>query len=207
MMGRSRHLHDDRLHDCYLAARCGEALDPRAADHIADCDSCAARYRELADLLGTVGRQAELDADDIFTPERLQHQRDAVLRRLEFAGRPARVISFPGHGAVPVHRTRMATRWLAAAAAAGLFVGVAVGGAFLPARGAQNGTRFPVQPPAALAVAAPRRVSTPAAATETVDDDRFLHELEIALERPNTRELLSFDHLTPHVREIGSRVR
>ena len=31
---------------------------------------------------------------------------------------------------------------------------------------------------------------------------RFLSDLEIALERPHTRELLAFDALTPHVREI-----
>jgi hypothetical protein len=33
-------------------------------------------------------------------------------------------------------------------------------------------------------------------------DDAFLSNLEIALERPHTRELLAFDELTPHVREI-----
>jgi hypothetical protein len=33
-------------------------------------------------------------------------------------------------------------------------------------------------------------------------DDAFLSELELALERPHTRELLAFDALTPHVREI-----
>jgi hypothetical protein len=35
-----------------------------------------------------------------------------------------------------------------------------------------------------------------------VNDLDFLSELEIALERPNTPELLALDELTPHVREV-----
>ena len=41
----------------------------------------------------------------------------------------------------------------------------------------------------------------------TADDDAFLSDLEMALERPRTRELQPFDALTPHVREIADRVR
>jgi hypothetical protein len=50
-------------------------------------------------------------------------------------------------------------------------------------------------------------VSSPPQAVEPIDDDRFLRELEVALERPHTRELLPIDAWTPHVREIGSRLR
>ena len=38
-------------------------------------------------------------------------------------------------------------------------------------------------------------------------DDAFLSELEIALERPRTRELQAFDTFTPHVREIRVQLR
>ena len=41
------HLRDDRLLDCYLASRHGEALDPPVAEHLTDCDACGARYEEL----------------------------------------------------------------------------------------------------------------------------------------------------------------
>jgi hypothetical protein len=54
--------------------------------------------------------------------------------------------------------------------------------------------------------AAPVRISAPPP-SEPMDDDRFLRDLELALQRPHTRELLSFDNLTPHAREIGTRVR
>jgi len=40
---------------------------------------------------------------------------------------------------------------------------------------------------------------------EIASDDAFLSDLEIALERPHTRELQAFDALTPHVREITDR--
>jgi hypothetical protein len=36
-------------------------------------------------------------------------------------------------------------------------------------------------------------------------DDAFLSELELALERPHTRELVAFDALTPHVREVRDK--
>ncbi len=37
---------------------------------------------------------------------------------------------------------------------------------------------------------------------QVATDDAFLSELEIALERPHTRELRAFDAFTPHVREV-----
>jgi hypothetical protein len=43
------------------------------------------------------------------------------------------------------------------------------------------------------------RGSSPA---EIAADSAFLSDLELALERPHTRELQAFDALTPHVREI-----
>jgi hypothetical protein len=48
------------------------------------------------------------------------------------------------------------------------------------------------------------RGTTPANAT---DDDAFLSELEVALERPQTRELQPFDTFTPHVREVRNTIR
>ena len=38
--------------------------------------------------------------------------------------------------------------------------------------------------------------------TDGAADDVFLSELEFALDRPRTRELVAFDAFTPHVREI-----
>ena len=49
--------------------------------------------------------------------------------------------------------------------------------------------------------------AAPSTPVTVADDDAFLLDLELALQRPNTRELEPFDALTPHVREIYNRVR
>jgi len=180
--------------------------------HLDRCDICADRAVALARWMDEVQADAAGMADDLFSPERLQAQQDQILRRLEHLNRPARIISFPGRVTRHISgNARVAPRWLAAAAAAGLFVGVAVGGMFL-----QPGLRrsLPVMHvaarPTAVARATPApaaRVANPVPVTDTFDDDVFLQELEFALARPHTRELQPFDALTPHVREIGSQVR
>jgi hypothetical protein len=193
----SRHLPDERLLDACLAARQGERPDPPVADHLADCGACRVRYEELVQVMDLVRQEGETEADVVFTPERLRQQQLQIARRLEHVGRAARVISFPGRF---VHRTMTASsvpsapRWVAAAAAAGLFVGAALGASY--GWGARGG----------FTVAGDRRM-TPVATRgtspgEVAADDAFLSELELALERPHTRELRAFDALTPHVREI-----
>ena len=205
MIARSHHLSDDRLHDCSLAERCGEPLDLPAAEHLADCPECQARYADITTFFETIASEGAAEADELFTADQLQQQHDAVMRKLELAGRPARVISFPGHRATPAAHAnaRTAPRWLVAAAVAGLVVGVGLGGTLLPSRNAPQHA-----PQAASTRIAPPPVRAAVPAPEpAIDDDRFLIDLEIALQRPHTRELLSFDNLTPHVREIGTRVR
>jgi hypothetical protein len=211
VIARAHHLHDDRLFDCYIAERAGEALDPPAAEHLLECPDCAGRFNELAVVMDDIRAQGEAEADELFTAERLRHQHQQILQRVEHYARPARVISFPGRvsrrmvGAT----TRVTPRWIAAAAAAGLFVGVAVGGAFF-----QGGT--PKAVPSATMVARskapamvtpqPVRITSPAV-LEVSDDDRFLSELEWALQYPLTSELMPFDALTPHVRDVSTRLR
>lgn len=194
----SRHVQDDRLLDAYLTARQGEPIDPPVAEHLADCGACGARYEELVQVLDALRTEGVAEADAIFTPERLRQQHQQIARRVEQVGRAARVISFPGQF---VRRTMTAssasptaTRWVAAAAAAGLFIGIALGASY------EWGARGARALPADMRL---RPVATQG--TEPVDvatDDAFLSELELALERPHTRELLAFDALTPHVREI-----
>jgi anti-sigma factor RsiW len=194
----SRHVQDDRLLDAYLAARRREPIDPPVAEHLADCGACGARYEELARVMDVVRAEGVAEADAVFTPERLRQQHQQIARRIEHVGRAARVISFPSRF---VRRTMTASsasaatpRWVAAAAAAGLIIGVALGASY--GWGA-HGTRAL---PGDMRL---RAVATQG--TEPVDvasDDAFLSELELALERPHTRELLAFDALTPHVREI-----
>jgi hypothetical protein len=201
---RAHHLREDRLFDCYLAQRGGEAIDPPTAEHLSDCPSCGARFAELASFMNTLSRQGKAEADAIFTADRLRAQHQQIVRRLEQVSRPARVISFPGQlvrRTITASTSYTAPRWVAAAAAAGLFVGIALGASYeweSHVRTAQTVSRD------ASASRTPRLAPIAArggSATEVATDDVFLSELEVALERPQTRELLAFDALTPHVRE------
>jgi anti-sigma factor RsiW len=212
-MFRALHLHDDRLFDCYLTARHGDAVDPLVAEHLTDCATCASRYAELGSLMDGLATEAAAESDAVFTPERLRAQQQQILRRVEHVGRPARVISFPSH--LPADRSQhpaphARSRWIAGAAAAGLFIGVGLGAAIewqrhvrVPSSGVAVVARTTSAPANALPAASPtatEMVATPA--VEVAGDDAFLSDLEVALERTQTRELRAIDALTPHVREI-----
>jgi hypothetical protein len=199
-MGRPHHLADDRLFDCYTAERGGEPIDPPAAEHLADCAECGARFAELAHFLDGLRTDADADTDDLFPVEWRESQLQQIGRRIQHLGRAAKVISFPGR--LADHRldgsaTRLAPRWAAAAAAAGLFVGLAAG-MFYDFYDARTHVTE-------VAVSRPAPTDPAAAVTQPVllDTDAFLSELERALGGPRTPELMSLDVLTPHVREIG----
>jgi hypothetical protein len=199
-MRRVHHVHDDVLVDAYLAERHGTVMDPPVADHLADCAECGTRYAELTALMDGLRRDGESDADAIFTPERLRAQQQQIARRIEHIGRPARVISFPGRivrRTLGASTSRTPPRWVAAAAAAGLFVGVAVGASY-----EWSGRRVPAATFARDTAVRTSPATPRSSVADDVNDTAFLLDLEAALERPHTRELLAFDALTPHVREI-----
>jgi hypothetical protein len=210
---RGHHLQEDLLFDCYLTARSGGYVDPPVAEHLTDCAACGGRYAELTQFMEAVSAQAASETDAVFTPDRLRAQRQQIARKLEHLGHPARVISFPGRAVshhVSSSAQRPVRRWIAAAAAAGLFVGVGTGLFFAWERG--PGRR-------ASGVFARRTVLTTtdgrgerlaaqieiALPDRSAEDKAFLSELELAGERPRIRELSAVDALTPHVREINLR--
>jgi anti-sigma factor RsiW len=203
--GRPRHLHDDRLYECYLTQRQGDSADPPTAEHLADCEDCAARYAELAQLMDAVRAEADAETDAVFTPDRLRAQQQQIVRRMEAVGRPARVISFPGRVVQGTIRasTMRSSRWTAAAAAAGLFLGIALGATY------EWEWRAPTSSSGSAALSAPMSLSARGAPVPTryvvadqAGDEAFMSELESALDRPRTRELAAFDAFTPHFREI-----
>ncbi len=195
------HLREERLFDCYVAASAGEPVDPPVVEHLTDCAECSARYAELTRFLEGLRAEADAETDALFPPERLQAQQHQIARRLQHVGRPARVITFPGRsqtdgGVSP--RSHRATRWIAAAAAAGLFIGVGLGVFY---DGGLRGSHATHQVATSFA-GRPTLVPSSEAA-----DDAFLSELEVATARPHTRELAAFDALTPHVREVTNTIR
>jgi hypothetical protein len=206
------HLAEHRLFECSLARQTGEPIDPPAAEHLADCPECAAAFNEFVSVLQSVRADGESDADRIFTPERLRAQQASIDERLRHVGRLARVISFPSRGGdagFPHGSSRTTPRWIAAAAAAGLFIGVALGASYqweLRAHGPSALRAVHGAPTEAIAKASPA-VRALGAAPSAADEDAFLSDLEAALDRPRTRELQPFDALTPHVRDVRSDFR
>lgn len=206
-MRGSGHLKEEQLLECYVAGRTGEPLNPRLAEHLDACPACAGHYQEMTTQLEDVRREGTAEADAVFGPDLLARQQAQIARRLEHIHRSAKVIAFPARDASPSGpRTGpLTTRWVAAAAAAGLFIGVAVGGYLGPDRLRSSAGRATTTPPS-MAV---QRPVQPAAVlvnstqpTAATDEDAFMMELELALARPQPRELAAFDALTPHVRDI-----
>ena len=205
-MGRPHHLAEDHLFDCYTAERSGESLDPRSAEHFADCRECGDRYAELSRFMDGLRSDAEAETDAVFPAEWRDTQRQSILRRIEHLGHAARVIAFPGRLVTQQLGKSVRVRvspWATAAAAACLFVGVGVGMFY---DGRNHAPRFAVIRPVQTAPA-PQATSGAAPAAIAFDTDTFLSELERALGGPQTPELMSLDFLTPHVREIAFDAR
>jgi hypothetical protein len=180
-----------------MAQRQGDRPDPPTAEHLADCESCATRYAELAGFMNELRTEADAETDAIFTSDRLRAQQQHIARRMEAVGRPARVISFPGRIVQRTIRasTSRSPRWTAAAAAAGLFLGIALGATYE--------WDWQARTPSPGMTARSRLAPVPSRGTPDIAaDEAFLLELDLALDRPRTRELAAFDAFTPHFREI-----
>jgi hypothetical protein len=203
---RARHLQEDRLFECYLSEQGGEPIEPPAAEHLTDCLGCRARYGDLRRFMDGLRLEADAELDEIFPSERSRAQRQHISRRIEQLGRHARVITFPAHRSAektpPASRSRSfaVPHWVGAAAAASLVIGIGAGSLYH--------ARASATPPQTVAMSA-IPVSADAAVPAVVTDvnEQFLSELERALERPHTRELVALDELTPHVREVRVQLR
>jgi anti-sigma factor RsiW len=208
----ARHLQEDGLFEYYLAEHCGEPLEPPAAEHLTDCAECRARYGDLRRFMDALRTEADSELDEIFPPERQRAQQQQIARRVESLGHHARVISFPGRQAGqpapnPGAGSRVAHHWLGVAAAAGLVIGVGLGTTYYsqaPARERQIAASRSLD-----TAEAPAQAAAPALVSDLVSsvNEQFLSELELALERPHTSELVALDELTPHVREVRVQMR
>src|SRR5512139_2400871 len=63
--------------------------------HVGQCASCRTRSLELRAFLDAVQREAVAEADRVFTDERLADQHAHVMRRIDRALHPRRILSFP----------------------------------------------------------------------------------------------------------------
>lgn len=165
-----------------------DRADAATTGHLASCAVCRRRQARLASRLASSRAGAQAAADAAFPPEALERQRSAILQRIARAG-SARVIAFPRTSAEPTapHATVRDPRWILAAAAAGLILGVAVGQ--LERRPASTN-------------AAPVAVAKSGGATQAVlRDDTLLSDVDEALSRDVRPEFGALDGLTPIVYE------
>ncbi len=120
------HLTEDEL----VALATGETDAPEPLGHAEQCPKCEAALVETTDALDLVRQEAVAGFDDVFTSERLQTQRRRISHRLATlvgAEAPAKVIRFP-FSVRPLPQTAVRTgRWVWAATAAGLVIGVGAG--------------------------------------------------------------------------------
>jgi hypothetical protein len=183
----------------HLSARELADLWPHGGSHphVTGCEACRAEYDALAQVF-LAARDASDEADEHFTPDRLAAQQAHILRRLENAERPARVLPFPlSSRPFPSARTG-ARRWIAAAAAAGLLTGIVAG------RALEFGSPWRTGPGTQTQTLASRgRPAVLSSATTSVNDERLLGEIEAALVEPRVDELRALDALTPRVREAS----
>lgn len=188
----SQHLDDAALAEIWTNAAADGSRPTHP--HLDACAECRIRFASFTAWLDDIRTDALAEADDAFPPERLAAQQAAVLRRLEAADRPSRVIAFP-RAAVAATPPSAMRRWIAAAAAAGLITGLGLGQLM------QFGPRpgGPSVFPADRTTADAARAGTPGIVPAGLTDDMF--DLEEA-STPHYEALRAYDTFTPRAADF-----
>jgi len=225
-----RHPSEDRLLALALGTTNAARKDAAAASHLRTCGPCEHRFNALSTLVTAMPEVADARFDEVFTPQRLQTQRARIASRLaQLVGRvePARVLAFPFSRQTRRPFDVRPTRWLAAAAAAGVLLGVAAGQlvhyhpfetqsatAADPADAPQS-TAALNRPAGAFDLTGTVEIPPPDGGTPTqaspltlmefaqlMAEEGFLTNLDLALTSHRISQLESIDALTPRVRDL-----
>jgi hypothetical protein len=198
--GRLGHLDDSRFADLWSRALAtGEAAsDP----HLASCVQCQSRYAAFTDWLERIHDDARDEADEAFPPERLAAQQGQIMRRLEALERPARVIMFPRFGRPVTSTQGHAQRWVAAAAAAGLVIGLAAGQFFDVRHIFSPARQAPMQSARVVNPAAQARPQIVPVSTSPVSDETLFFGGDSARMSGRLEMLKSIDDITPRARDL-----
>jgi anti-sigma factor RsiW len=198
------HPADDRLIALYFDDEEASADQRRAVrQHLHGCETCTWRYTELTAPLERLRQDAASEADEVFTPARLDAQRTKILDRLEQGGHGSHLIPFPTSTARLDRAVvrRPITRWVAAAAAAGLLLGV-MAGRLVEFGTGRTVTPAPVVREAQATLMAPRLVSdSPMPAVGAEYDEAMISEIEDVVQSQRIAALSALDLMTPHVRQ------
>jgi hypothetical protein len=181
--------------------------------HLDRCERCGHRAVYLSRWLDEIkGLETEV-VEAAFPVERLAAQQAQIMRRLEQADEPARVLEFPRHYDLATRDSRarrVAPAWVGVAAAAGLAVGVVTGQisarhetVAVQATGAQAAPTVPAAAvaPGRASEATVVKATAPATSGTSGVDDASLLELDLEAFTPET--LRVFDEATPRL--VSSR--
>jgi len=182
-------LFERHLDTASLGLSLAEAPDEGAAAHLASCLPCRHRRERLAGRLEAARSGARAAADAAFAPADLERQRLSILQRIGRLGAAGRVLPFPAGGPVTAQPTPRSAdrRWVLAAAAAGLILGIAVGR--LPGNGLAVSDERPASSAPLVAEA-----DMPA---DVQRDEMLLSDVEEVLTREFRPEFEALDFLTP----------
>ena len=125
ILRRTSHLDDAAFAELWTNAL-AEGKEPAGEAHLLECAECRVRFASFSNWMEEVRTDALAEANEVLSSERLASQQAQILRRIEAAERPARVIAFPKHAPGSVRHFPI-RRWIAGAAAAGLITGVGLG--------------------------------------------------------------------------------
>lgn len=175
--------------------------------HLADCAQCRARMDAFVAWMEDLRSIGVSEADDAFPAERLAAQQAHIFRRIEAAEHPARVIAFPTFSRPMSPGTSHVRRWITAAAAAGLIVGVAVGQLMDVRHNLLSGTvaefRHAAPQPSDRQSARVERAGVSDADT----DAAFMAEIDASVRHNSLAELHALDAITPRAPLAETRPR
>jgi hypothetical protein len=202
-LNRKSHLDDDELAGIWSAATASGG--PANDTHLTSCAQCRSRYAAFSSWLEGLREEARVEADDVFPAERLAAQQAQVFRRLEAMERPARVIAFPRFSRPTASTQGNAQRWVAAAAAAGLVIGLAAG-QFLDLRNALTGRNYAQHPDITARLAPPpassRVPSAGTAPSSTGSDEALLYGEDVSPSLIRVSALQPIDAITPRAQDL-----
>ena len=197
------HLDHDLVELLALLHVNGDTAAASAADeqqHLTRCDECCGAVDARIAALETDRLAVAATVDDQLTDDALALQRQSILDRLVARRDGGRVLDFPARPVRTPRRDRPAVRWLAAAAAAGLFVGMLTGqrlqpmfGAPLFGRGHETSSRLGSRMP----VWNTNGSGESDARGPHAHDEVFLSEMETAVNNRGAAQLRALDDLTP----------
>lgn len=194
-------MKDPHLTDDALAALCLTGAGSEGSGHLAACAACERRLVSLATMLQEIADTATAGADQAFPPERRARQHARILQRIDHQAGFGKVLAFPNaspEASSPIRPTRV-RRWVAGAAAAGLFIGMLAG------RLTNGLPDFDRSAPAAGSAgqsALPSGTALRTAAAAPLSDDELLLEIERSIARSSPLALYRLDAVTPVTWEI-----